>query len=112
MSAGQPAGTDSEHGRIQIVKDAESGTVTLIVENVNREGEHWLTLASIEAPHRPIGYLRLRPLQDVALTTARHLFEIAELRPADGPMLQLPTGPSPSMRERVLAGEGVEEVAG
>ena len=85
---------DSEHGRIQISTNAEYDTVTLIVENVNREGEHWLTLASIEATHRPIGYLRLRPLQDVALTTARHLFEIAELRPADGPMLQLPTGPS------------------
>ena len=85
---------DSEHGRIQICMNAEYDTVTLIVENVNREGEHWLTLASFEAPHDPIGYLRLRPLQDVALTTARHLFEIAELRPADGPMLQLPTGPS------------------
>ena len=83
-----------EHGRIQIVKDAEFGTATVIVENVNREGEHWLTLASIEATHRPIGYLRMRPLQDVALTTARHLFEIAELRPADGPVLQLPSGPS------------------
>ena len=97
---------DSEHGRIQIVKDAESDTVTLIVENVNREGEHWLTLASIEATHRPIGYLRLRPLQDVALTTARHLFEIAELRPADGPIVSAEWGDGSSMRERVLAGEG------
>ena len=96
---------DSEHGRIQICMNAEYDTVTLVVENVNRESEHWLTLASIEATHRPIGYLRLRPLQDVALTTARHLFEIAELRPASGLILRLqgglslPEEPTPSRSE-------------
>ncbi len=80
--------SELEYGRMQIVKHPETGTATLIVENVHREGEHWLTLGSIEAPHDPLGYIRLRPLAGTEITTDRHLFEVAEVRPASGPILR------------------------
>ena len=84
-----------EHGRIQILTNAEAGTATLIVENVNRDGEHWLTLASLEGSHNPIGFIRLRPLRDVGMPTGRHVFEVVEVLQATGPVLRTQGEPPP-----------------
>ena len=51
----------NEHGRFQLRLDHEAGTAWMVIENVNRAGEHWLTLASTGRPYTTIGYLRLRP---------------------------------------------------
>ena len=80
--------TRTEYGRHQICFDTERDTAWLVLENVNRDAEHWLTIAS-PTGGAPIGYLRLRPI-----ATAPHTFEIAEVRPATGPLLRLPDGSS------------------
>ena len=72
----------NEYGRFQLRLDPEAGTARLLIENVNRVGEHWLTLALLGNPYAPIGYLRLRPV-----TTDSSTFEVAEVRPATGPLL-------------------------
>ena len=60
-----------EYGRWQLKVFPDTDTATLLIENVNREGEHWLTLATYEAPHSPIGFVRLRPFME-----DRHTFEL------------------------------------
>ena len=86
-----------EHGRFELRTDPETGTCLLFIENVNRSGEHWLTLTDIENFGRPIGYVRLVPV-----SRDSHTFEIAELRPATGPLHPLPdalsdrAGPAPA----------------
>ena len=77
----------SEYGRIQLIRMEETDTVTLLIENVNREGEHWLTLASLETANIPLGFIRLSPL-----TGSRHIFEVTEVRPATGSLLRSPGG--------------------
>ena len=80
------APTIHEHGRVHLRTDPRSGTSLVLIENVNRSDEHWLTLTGLDGnPGEPIGYLRLRPV-----ATDPHTFEIAELRPATGPLLRLP----------------------
>ena len=90
-----------EYGRFQLCLDTEAYTAGLFLENVNRAGEHWLTLALRNEPHCPIGYLRLRPISPNS-----HIFEVAEVRPANGPLLRLPDGSSgeaaSEARDRVL----------
>ncbi len=79
-----------EHGRMHLRINPDAGTSWLLIENVNREGEreHWLTLTSLlDDEYTPIGYLRLRPV-----SPALHIFEVAELRPATGPLLRSPGG--------------------
>ena len=72
-----------EHGRMELLAYEEAGTVQLFLENVSREGEHWLILSS-EDGYPVIGYLRLSPTADP------HIFEVAEVRPATGPLLPSP----------------------
>ena len=79
----------NEFGRFQLCVNAEAGTASLMLENVNRKGEHWLTLALLRASGSPIGYLRLRPV-----SPGSNIFEIAEVRPATGPLLRSPSGSS------------------
>ncbi len=86
LGKGKPA---YQYGRFQLSIDAETGTTALLLENVNRADEHWLTLALRDAPHCPIGYMRLRPV-----SSELHMFEVVEVRPANGPLLPLPDGPS------------------
>ncbi len=73
----------NEYGRFQLCIDTESGTATLLLENVNRKDEHWLTLVDQTKPHRPIGYLRLGPISPNS-----HVFEVVEVRPASGSLLR------------------------
>ena len=58
-----------EHGRMELLLYEEMGTVRLYLENVSREGEHWLCLAS-GSGHPVIGHLRLSPTADP------HIFEV------------------------------------
>ncbi len=74
----------NEFGRWQMRVDFETDTVCLYIENVNREGEHWLTLGMLES-FNPKGYLRLRPI-----SPGTHVFEVVEVRPAIGPLPHLP----------------------
>ena len=78
----------NEHGRFQLRLDLEAGTAWMVIENVNRTGEHWLTLALLANPYAPIGYLRLQPTKP-GLST----FEVAEVRPATGAPLPARTDP-------------------
>ena len=73
----------NEYGRFQLRINTEAGTASLLLENVNRKGEHWLTLALPVAPTSPVGYLRLRPVNP-----GSDIFEIVEVRPANGPLLR------------------------
>ena len=72
----------NEHGRFQLRLDHEAGTAWMVIENVNRAGEHWLTLASTGRPYTTIGYLRLRPTRPDS-----PMFEVVDVRPATGPLL-------------------------
>ncbi len=61
---GKPA---YQYGRFQLSIDAETGTTALLLENVYRADKHWLTGLALrdalrDAPHCPIGYMRLRPV--------------------------------------------------
>jgi len=69
----------NQYGRFQIIDDHKNGTVTLCVENVNRDEDHWLTL-SYGGSRRPVGYLFFKRI-------GPHLFEVTEVRQADGPLL-------------------------
>ena len=71
-----------EYGRFQLLIDPEADTAQLLIENVNRTGEHWLTLASTGRPYTTIGYLRLQPTRPDST-----MFEVVEVRPATGPLL-------------------------
>lgn len=74
---------------------SKGGTARLVLENVNREGDHWLTLErGVGSSASVIGYLRLKPIAG-----DRHTFEVAEVRPACGPLLHLP-GESPAPEAR------------
>lgn len=65
-----------EHGRMEL--HVHGGTARLVLENVNREGDHWLTLErGVGSSASVIGYLRLKPIAG-----DRHTFEVAEVRPA------------------------------
>ena len=72
----------NEYGRFHLMIDTEADTATLILENVNRTDEHWLTLTELGESHEPLGYLRLR-----SISPGSHMFEVAEVRPAHGPLL-------------------------
>ena len=72
----------NEYGRMQLVIDPDCDTTWLLLENVNRDGDHWLTIAHPNNFASPIGYLRLRPV-----ATGSHTFEVAEVRAATGPLL-------------------------
>ena len=72
----------NEYGRFHLVIDAEADTVTLVMENVNRKDEHWLTLTELGESHEPLGYLRLR-----SISPGSHVFEVVEVRPSTGPLL-------------------------
>ena len=77
----------NEHGRMHLRIDEEAGTCWMLVENVNRTDEHWLTLTSWDESLKvPIGYLRLRPI------TGPHTFEIAEVLPASGSLIRSQDG--------------------
>ena len=78
----------NEYGRFQLQLDPKAGTARFLIENVNRTGEHWLTLALRANPYAPIGYLRLRPTKPDS-----PMFEVAEVRPATGPLLGARTDP-------------------
>ncbi len=71
----------NEYGRFHLVINTEAGTASLLMENVNRTDEHWLTLTKRHESHSPVGYLRLRPV-----SPGSHVFEVAEVRPATGPL--------------------------
>ena len=43
----------NEYGRFQLLLDREADTAVLLLENVNRDGEHWLTLALPANPIAP-----------------------------------------------------------
>ena len=72
----------NEYGRFHLMIDTEADTVTLVMENVNRKDEHWLTLTKLGEPYEPMGYLRLR-----SISPDSHVFEVVEVRPAHGPLL-------------------------
>ena len=91
-------GYANEYGRFQLQRDREADTAVLLLENVNRTGEHWLTLALPSNPYCPIGYLRLRPTRADLAT-----FEVVEVRPATGP---LPPARTDVPHSAPLAGEG------
>ena len=88
----------NEHGRFQLRVDHEAGTAWMVIENVNRTGEHWLTLASTGRPHTTIGYLRLRPTRPDST-----MFEVAEVRPATGSLLPARDEPAVARPHRGLA---------
>ena len=71
---------EREHGRFMISIDNEAGTAQLIMENVNRKDEHWLTLSHFNNAYIPIGCMRLCPIG----SPDSHMFAIVELRPANG----------------------------
>ena len=72
----------NEYGRFQLLLDPKADTAQLFIENVNRTGEHWLTLALPSNPYAPIGYLRLRPMKP-----GSPMFQVVDVRPATGPLL-------------------------
>ena len=72
----------NEYGRFHLMVDTEADTAVLLLENVNRKGEHWLTLTELGESHEPMGYLRLR-----SISPGSHVFEVAEVRPATLPLL-------------------------
>ena len=84
--------TRNEYGRFQLHLHPED-TTTLLLENVNRKDEYWLTLSTREKPHSPIGYLRL-----CAVSPGSLVFEVTEVRPAIGRLLRLPDD-SPGIEE-------------
>ena len=85
------SGYTNEYGRFQLLLDRDADTAVLLLENVNRDGEHPLTLALPSNPYCPIGYLRLRPTRPDSTT-----FEVVEVRPATGPLLPERTDPGTS----------------
>ena len=93
-------GETRECGRLDLRIDDERGTVLVLVENINREGSHWLTLAAPGSPATPIGYIHLRQL-----SRNSHVFAIDEVRPAHGPLIDVPPG---SSAHRVLSPEESE----
>ena len=78
----------NEYGRFQLLLDPKADTAQLFIENVNRTGEHWLTLALPNNPYAPIGYLRLRPMKPNS-----PMFQVVDVRPATGPLLPASTDP-------------------
>ncbi len=87
----------NEYGRFHLVIDEEADTSTLLLENVNRTDEHWLTLTELGESHEPLGYLRLR-----SISPGSHVFEVAEVRPAHGPLLHSPKIGSRAAIERII----------
>ena len=81
MSSSYTSDTN-EYGRFQLLLDPKADTAQLFIENVNRTGEHWLTLALPNNPYAPIGYLRLRPMKPDS-----PMFQVVDVRPATGPLL-------------------------
>lgn len=70
-----------EYGRIQFTVDPATGVATVHIENTQRSGHFWLPIGTPRSHHLPIGYLRLREIKP-----GSRLFELAEMRPADGPL--------------------------
>ncbi len=99
MSSSYTSDTN-EYGRFQLLLDPKADTAQLFIENVNRTGEHWLTLALPNNPYAPIGYLRLRPMKPDS-----PMFQVVEVRPATGPLLPAQTGPETLARPSMARSE-------
>ena len=76
-----------EYGRFELQPGDINDTHQMYIEDIHRSGDFWLTLSNPQTKAGPIGYLRFREI-------APHIFELAEVRPGRGPLLNLESGKS------------------